>query len=119
NMFNLLTDRSILQDIFEHVHLFEARGIARRDLCSSRSIYWRGSNTMTTPTNALDKRKVQLGFIGLGLMGSRLTQRLHSAGWNVQAWNRSPGPADVVRREGVVIAPSLPELVLGSDVVLS
>jgi len=52
---------------------------------------------MTTPTNALDKGKVQLGFTGLGLMGSRLTQRLHSSGWNVQAWNRSPRPADVVR----------------------
>jgi 3-hydroxyisobutyrate dehydrogenase-like beta-hydroxyacid dehydrogenase len=74
---------------------------------------------MTTPTNTLDKRKVQLGFIGLGLMGSRLTQRLHSAGWNVQAWNRSSGPADVVRREGVVIAASAAELVLSSDVVLS
>jgi 6-phosphogluconate dehydrogenase (decarboxylating) len=36
---------------------------------------------MTTPTNTLDKGKVQLGIIGLGLMGSRLTQRLHSAGW--------------------------------------
>ena len=53
---------------------------------------------MTTPTNTLDKGKVQLGFIGLGLMGSRLTDRLHSAGWNVQAWNRSPRPADVGRR---------------------
>lgn len=52
---------------------------------------------MTTPTNTLDKGKVQLGFIGLGLMGNRLTHRLHSAGWNVQAWNRSPRPADVVR----------------------
>jgi 3-hydroxyisobutyrate dehydrogenase-like beta-hydroxyacid dehydrogenase len=74
---------------------------------------------MATPTNALDKGKVQLGFIGLGLMGSQLTKRLHSAGWNVQAWNRSPRPADVARREGVAIAPSLPELVVGSDVVLS
>jgi hypothetical protein len=36
---------------------------------------------MTTPTNTLDKGKVQLGIIGLGLMQSRLTQRLHSAGW--------------------------------------
>ena len=74
---------------------------------------------MAKPPNLLDKRKAHLGFIGLGLMGSRLTQRLHSAGWNVQAWNRSPRPADVVRREGVVIAASLAELVVGSDVVLS
>jgi 3-hydroxyisobutyrate dehydrogenase-like beta-hydroxyacid dehydrogenase len=69
--------------------------------------------------NTLDKRKVQIGFIGLGLMGSRLTARLHSAGWHVLAWNRSPGPADALRRGGVVIAASAAELVAHSDVVLS
>src|SRR3984885_8869428 len=74
---------------------------------------------MATPLKPLDKRNVQIGFIGLGLMGSRLTQRLHSAGWNVHAWNRSHGSADLLRREGVAIAPSVAELVVGSDVVLS
>jgi 3-hydroxyisobutyrate dehydrogenase-like beta-hydroxyacid dehydrogenase len=74
---------------------------------------------MAMPENILNKRTVQIGFIGLGLMGSRLTQRLHSAGWNVHAWNRSRGPADVLRREGVVIAASVAELVVDSDVVLS
>jgi 3-hydroxyisobutyrate dehydrogenase-like beta-hydroxyacid dehydrogenase len=84
-----------------------------------RSNEQRGDNVMSMPVNTLDKRTVQIGFIGLGLMGSRLTRRLHSAGWKVQAWNRSPGPADVLRREGVVIARSVAELVVGSDVVLS
>jgi 3-hydroxyisobutyrate dehydrogenase len=74
---------------------------------------------MAMPLDILDKRTVQIGFVGLGLMGGRLTQRLHAAGWDVQAWNRSPGPADVLRREGVVIATSVAELVVGSDVVLS
>ena len=74
---------------------------------------------MATPVNVLDKSTVQLGFIGLGLMGSRLTRRLHSAGWNVHAWNRSLGPADVLRRDGVGIAASVAELVTHSDVVLS
>jgi 3-hydroxyisobutyrate dehydrogenase-like beta-hydroxyacid dehydrogenase len=74
---------------------------------------------MATPLNVLDKSKVQLGFIGLGLMGSGITRRLHSTGWNVQAWNRSPGPADVLRRDGIVIAASVAEVVVGSDVVLS
>jgi 3-hydroxyisobutyrate dehydrogenase len=74
---------------------------------------------MSTPLNILDKRTVQIGFVGLGLMGSRLTQRLHLAGWQVQAWNRSSGPADVLRRKGVLIAPSLADLVDRSDVVLS
>jgi 3-hydroxyisobutyrate dehydrogenase-like beta-hydroxyacid dehydrogenase len=79
----------------------------------------RGDKMMAMPVNILDKSTVQIGFIGLGLMGSRLTQRLHSAGWNVHAWNRSRGPEDVLRREGVVIAASVAELVAGSDVVLS
>src|ERR1700678_1586515 len=74
---------------------------------------------MATPPDVLDKSAVQLGFIGLGLMGSGLTRRLHSAGWNVHACNRSPGPADTLRRDGVVIALSVAELVVGSDVVLS
>jgi 3-hydroxyisobutyrate dehydrogenase-like beta-hydroxyacid dehydrogenase len=74
---------------------------------------------MAMPVNILDKRIVQIGFIGLGLMGSRLTRRLRSAGWNIHAWNRSPRPADELRREGVVIAESVAELVVGSDVVLS
>jgi len=74
---------------------------------------------MAMPEDILNKRTVQIGFIGLGLMGSRLTRRLHSAGWNVHAWNRSPQPADALRREGVVIAASMAELVVYSDVVLS
>jgi 3-hydroxyisobutyrate dehydrogenase-like beta-hydroxyacid dehydrogenase len=71
------------------------------------------------PTNELHRHKVKLGFIGLGIMGSRLTQRLHAAGWTVQAWNRSAGPAEELRRAGVPIAASLVELVRDSDVILS
>jgi 3-hydroxyisobutyrate dehydrogenase-like beta-hydroxyacid dehydrogenase len=71
------------------------------------------------PTPELNKHKVKLGFIGLGIMGSRLTQRLHAAGWNVQAWNRSAGPAEELRQAGIPIAASMVELVRDSDVVLS
>jgi 3-hydroxyisobutyrate dehydrogenase-like beta-hydroxyacid dehydrogenase len=74
---------------------------------------------MAMPVNRLNKAAVKMGFIGLGLMGSRLTQRLHSAGWDVRAWNRHSGPADILRREGVGIAASVAELVVDSDVVLS
>jgi 3-hydroxyisobutyrate dehydrogenase len=74
---------------------------------------------MATPLNIIDKRTAQIGVIGLGLMGSRLTRRLHAAGWNVQAWNRSPGAADELKREGIGIAASAAELVAGSNVVLS
>jgi 3-hydroxyisobutyrate dehydrogenase-like beta-hydroxyacid dehydrogenase len=71
------------------------------------------------PLEKLCKRTVKLGFIGLGLMGSRLTQRLHSSAWNVQAWNRSPERSGAMSRMGIRIAESVVELVTDSDVVLS
>jgi 3-hydroxyisobutyrate dehydrogenase-like beta-hydroxyacid dehydrogenase len=67
----------------------------------------------------LDKLKTQVGFIGLGLMGSRLARRLHSGGWNVRAWNRSPQPATEINKKGIAVAASVADLVAGSDVVLS
>ena len=69
--------------------------------------------------NTLSKRTVKLGFIGLGLMGSRLTERLHVSGWDVQAWNRSQEPARAMSEKGIPIAASLEKLVADSDVVLS
>jgi 3-hydroxyisobutyrate dehydrogenase-like beta-hydroxyacid dehydrogenase len=52
-------------------------------------------------------------------MGSRLARRLHAAGWNIRAWNRSPKPAAEAGKEGMAIAPSVASLVAGSDVILS
>ncbi len=71
------------------------------------------------PVTKLNKLNARVGFIGLGLMGSRLTRRLYSAGWNVQAWNRSPKPADALRREGITIAASVADLAAECDVILS
>jgi 3-hydroxyisobutyrate dehydrogenase-like beta-hydroxyacid dehydrogenase len=69
--------------------------------------------------NMIDKNTARIGFIGLGLMGSRLTRRLHSSGWKIQAWNRSPDPAKSLAREGVTIASSVANLVADSGVILS
>jgi len=71
------------------------------------------------PVTKLNKLNARVGFIGLGLMGSRLTRRLHSMGWNIQAWNRSPQPADELRKDGIAIAQSMANLVAESDVILS
>jgi 3-hydroxyisobutyrate dehydrogenase-like beta-hydroxyacid dehydrogenase len=71
------------------------------------------------PEDIIDKRAAKIGFIGLGLMGSGLTRRLHSSGWNIQAWNRSPGPAKSLARDGVAISSSVANLVADSEVVLS
>jgi 3-hydroxyisobutyrate dehydrogenase-like beta-hydroxyacid dehydrogenase len=69
--------------------------------------------------NTINKVTARIGFIGLGLMGSRLSRRLHSSGWNIQAWNRSPGPAQSLALDGVEISSSIAQLVSESDVVLS
>lgn len=71
------------------------------------------------PTTRMYKHTAKVGFIGLGLMGSRLTRRLDSLGWRVRAWNRSPEPADALRKLGLAIAPSVVDLVTDSDVLLS
>ena len=71
------------------------------------------------PADVLKKDKVKLGFVGLGLMGSRLTRRLHSAGWNIRAWNRNPEPARELSQSGIPVAGSIVDLVAGSDVILS
>jgi 3-hydroxyisobutyrate dehydrogenase len=78
-----------------------------------------GDKVTHMPATKLSKLKTEIGFIGLGLMGSRLTQRLHAMGWNIQAWNRSPKPAKALRKEGISIAESVEDLVAESDVVLS
>jgi 3-hydroxyisobutyrate dehydrogenase len=70
-------------------------------------------------TTKLSQLETKVGFIGLGLMGSRLAVRLHRAGWNIQAWNRSPQPAAEITKQGIAIAPSVATLVKESNVILS
>jgi 3-hydroxyisobutyrate dehydrogenase-like beta-hydroxyacid dehydrogenase len=71
------------------------------------------------PVTKLNQLAAKVGFIGLGLMGSRLARRLHAAGWNMQAWNRSPHPAAEIKKQGIAIAPSVAKLVTDSNVILS
>jgi 3-hydroxyisobutyrate dehydrogenase-like beta-hydroxyacid dehydrogenase len=76
-------------------------------------------NVQSGTGNSLSKSTARVGFLGLGLMGSRLTRRLHAQGWNVQAWNRSPEPTVALEKDGIRIAKSLPALAEDSDLILS
>ncbi|QWZ07415.1 NAD(P)-dependent oxidoreductase [Nocardioides panacis] len=38
----------------------------------------------------------ELGFVGLGVMGTAMARRLLAAGHSVHVWNRSPGPVDAL-----------------------
>ncbi|MGA8160683.1 MAG: NAD(P)-dependent oxidoreductase [Acidobacteriaceae bacterium] len=69
--------------------------------------------------DTISTQNTQLGFIGLGLMGSRLMRRLNSMGWRVQGWNRTEAPTLPLKRMGLNIVDNLPALVHTSDVLLS
>jgi 3-hydroxyisobutyrate dehydrogenase-like beta-hydroxyacid dehydrogenase len=71
------------------------------------------------PETTLHRDTTKIGFIGLGLMGSRLARRLHSSGWKVTAWNRSAEPAHLLRQQGIEISKSVAGLATDSNVVLS
>ena len=74
---------------------------------------------MSAPPTQFKKADARVGFIGLGLMGSHLTRRLYASGWRIQAWNRSPKPAEEIRKQGIAIAPSIADLVALSDLIIS
>jgi 3-hydroxyisobutyrate dehydrogenase-like beta-hydroxyacid dehydrogenase len=69
--------------------------------------------------NLFSKHSTKLGFIGLGLMGSRFLQRLNAEGWHVRGWNRSRAATLPLRRYGFAIDDTLADLVRGSNVLLS
>jgi 3-hydroxyisobutyrate dehydrogenase-like beta-hydroxyacid dehydrogenase len=69
--------------------------------------------------NAYDKPDTKLGFIGLGLMGSRFLRRLNAEGWNVRGWNRSRAATLPLKEYGFAIDNTLASLVRASDVLLS
>jgi 3-hydroxyisobutyrate dehydrogenase len=48
----------------------------------------------------------KLGYLGLGLMGIRMTRRLLKAGCDVTVWNRSPGKAAALVEAGAKLAPA-------------
>ena len=67
----------------------------------------------------VSKQNTQLGFVGLGLMGSRFFRRLHADGWKVRGWNRSQKATIALKSDGLSIVDSLDDLVRGSNVLLS
>jgi 3-hydroxyisobutyrate dehydrogenase-like beta-hydroxyacid dehydrogenase len=68
---------------------------------------------------AFNKQNTLLGFIGLGLMGSRFLSRLNAMGWDVRGWNRGQTTTLALRKYGLHIEETLPHLVRDSDVLLS
>jgi 3-hydroxyisobutyrate dehydrogenase-like beta-hydroxyacid dehydrogenase len=60
-----------------------------------------------------------IAFLGLGAMGSRMARRLLGRDDAVRVWNRSPGPAEALARDGAVAAATPRAAAEGADVVIS
>lgn len=62
---------------------------------------------------------MQVGFVGLGIMGSAMVRNLMKTGFPVAVWNRTPSKAQELAKEGARAVPSLSELAQQSDVVIT
>jgi 3-hydroxyisobutyrate dehydrogenase-like beta-hydroxyacid dehydrogenase len=67
----------------------------------------------------LAPQKVNLGFIGLGNMGSRIAQRLLDRGYELTVYDQDETKAEALTRNGAVPASDIAELAQSSDVILS
>src|SRR5258708_32297853 len=52
----------------------------------------------------------KLGYLGLGMMGFPMTQRLLNAGYDITVWNRSSGKAAALVEAGAEAGPHPPEV---------
>ncbi len=61
----------------------------------------------------------RLGFIGMGLMGVPMSQRLLQAGYEVRVWNRSPERLQELSSGDLIICQALSDLVAQSDILMT
>lgn len=59
----------------------------------------------------------RVGFLGTGLMGRPMAERLLAAGFAVTVWNRTAAKAEPLREHGAVLAATPTEAVAGADIV--
>jgi 3-hydroxyisobutyrate dehydrogenase len=62
---------------------------------------------------------MKVGFIGLGTMGGAMAANLARAGFQVTAWNRTPGRAEELRELGVALAPTAAAAAAASEVIVT
>ena len=63
--------------------------------------------------------RVKLGFIGLGIMGSRIAQRLLDHGYQLAAYDMDITKAEAIAAQSGIVATNLLELARTADVILS
>jgi len=61
------------------------------------------------------ERIARVGFVGLGIMGSRMARNLAKKGFEVLAWNRTAGKVEALAADGVKAAATPREAAAGAD----
>ena len=61
----------------------------------------------------------RIGFVGLGTMGAAMAANVRRAGFEVTAWNRTPGRATALLALGVTEAATPADVARASDVVVT
>jgi 3-hydroxyisobutyrate dehydrogenase len=62
----------------------------------------------------------RIGFLGLGIMGSRMAANLEAAGFPLTVWTHTPGKAQAWARERAAVAVATPaEVAAASEIVIS
>ena len=67
----------------------------------------------------MDSRVAELGYVGLGAMGSAISRRLLGAGHGLMVWNRTREKAEPLLEEGALWAQSPRELAARSEIVFT
>src|SRR5207302_7563730 len=70
-----------------------------------------------SPMRSFTAEQVNLGFIGMGAMGSRLAGRLRDYGYAVAVYDRNPAKAEALLGDEIAVFPRLAELAANSDVI--
>lgn len=60
----------------------------------------------------------KIGFIGMGLMGIPMSNRLLEAGYAVTVWNRNPSKTALPASNGALVANSIADLCQQSDIIM-
>ncbi len=68
---------------------------------------------------SLTADQVQVGFIGLGNMGSRIAQRLLNHGYQLAVYDMDLAKAEAIAAQGSIVAKNILELARTADVLLS
>lgn len=63
--------------------------------------------------------KPAIAFLGIGLMGAPMAQRLHAAGYPLRVWNRTMAKTKPLQDNGIIAADTPQRAVNGADIIIT